>query len=71
MTEAQAARTATDWTKIAGDRVTIEEIKDVIYGFTSELGALRLFHKFSCPSKCRAGYSQNMGSWFFSVDLPQ
>lgn len=69
MTNAQAARTAADWSKIAGETVRVEEIGGAIYGFCGELGALRLFHKFQNPTKCRAAFSQNMGTWYFSVEM--
>lgn len=70
MTEAQIARLAADWSKIAGELVRIEEIKGIVYGFASELGTLRLYHKYQNPKKCRAGYSANLGTFYFSLDLP-
>lgn len=69
MTEAQAARTAREFSQIAGVPVTIEEIKGTLYGYCSELGALRLFHKYSNPQKCRAAYSQNLRTWYFSIEM--
>ena len=64
MTEAQKARVTADWSKIAGKPVKIEEVGGTVYGFSSELGVLRLFHKFNCES-ARIGYSENLKSWYF------
>jgi hypothetical protein len=60
-------RVARDYSQIAGEQVTVEQIKGTLYVFCSELGALRLFHKM--PTKGRAAYSENLKTWFFSLDL--
>lgn len=66
-TSAQIARVTRDYSQIAGEPIQIEVFGGTLYAFCSELGALRLFHKMS--SKGRVGFSQNLESWYFSLDL--
>lgn len=66
ITPAQLARTARDWSNIAGEPVTVEQISGALYAFGSELATLRLFRKM--PSK-RQGYSENMQTFYFCVEL--
>ena len=69
MTEAQIKRLANDWTKIAGETVEIELIGGTPYGFCSELGALRLFHKYQIvDGRAKAAWSENLNSWFFRLE---
>jgi hypothetical protein len=67
-TETQLRRVQKDWEDIAGESIQIEYIKGSIIGLCSELGVLRLEHKYKV-SKARAGYSQNLGSWYFELEL--
>lgn len=67
MTEQDINRTKALFSSIAKEPVEVQEIGATIYGFCSELAALRLFHKYNC-SKCRAGYSENLKTWYFSLD---
>jgi hypothetical protein len=67
MTDNQSARITHDWVQVAGEPVRVEQIGGAVYGFTSELGALRLYHKFRGAG--RAGYSENLKTWYFSVEL--
>lgn len=60
-------RTQADYSQIAGEPVTVEIIGSALYAFGSELATLRLFRKM--PNK-RQGYSTNMETFYFSVDLP-
>jgi len=72
MTAEQAKRLAQDWNTIAGETVTIEKIGGGIYGFCSELAALRLFHKYNIGAHCgasRAAYSENQKTWFFRLEV--
>ena len=58
-----------DWTKIAGETVTVEKIGGAFYGFCSELGALRLFHKYQIvDGRAKAAYSENQKTWFFRLE---
>lgn len=67
MTEAQKSRLQRDWSKIAGEVITIEEIGGSVYAFCSELAALRLFHKYNCKS-AKADFSTPRNSWFFRLE---
>ena len=63
----QLRRTQQDWEKIAGVPVDVEASKGAIYGYCSELGALRLEHKYK-SSGARAGYSTNLSTWYFVLE---
>lgn len=67
MTEAQKTRLQRDWDKMAGEQVSIEQIGGAIYAFCSELGALRMFHRYN-SDKARAAFSKPRNSWFFSLE---
>ena len=67
MNEAQKTRLQSDWNKMAGEQVTIENIGGAIYAFCSELGALRLFHKYNSKA-VRAEFSKPRGTWFFCLE---
>ena len=67
-TQAQLSRVGSDWTRIAGEAVTVEQINSTIYGFCSELGALRLGNRMSAG---RVEFSKNLGTWFYAMDLMQ
>ena len=66
LTANQIARTARDYSKIAGEIVTVEQISGAIYAFGSELATLRLFRVM--PTK-RQGYSVNLKKFYFSIEL--
>lgn len=70
MSPAQVQRTARDWSQAAGEPVRVELVRASLYGFCSELGALRLFHKyrFAKREKVRADKSPSEG-WFFRLEL--
>jgi len=73
-TENQLARTSRDFSSIAKEEVTVEQIGSGLYGFGSELATLRLFAKYNSNgaihnAKCRVGYSENLGKFYFSIDL--
>lgn len=68
--KAYESRVAAEWTKIAGAPVRVEYIKGTFYGYTSELGALRLFHKYNLMSRkvgTAAAFSVNLGTWYFAM----
>ena len=67
MTEHQIMRLTKDLSAIAKEPITVEHSKGAYYAFGSELAVLRLFHKYNSP-KCRAGYSENMKTWYFSIE---
>lgn len=61
-----------DWSNIAKEPVKVEVINDVFYGFCSELASLRIAVKFPnqlVNGTAKNGYSENLNSWFFSLEL--
>lgn len=64
------ARVEKDWSQIAKETVRVEEIGGAIYGFCSELAALRLFHAYrkTDENRIHANYSVNMKTWFFRLE---
>jgi hypothetical protein len=75
MTTAQAQRTEAMMKEYAqGESVKIEEIGGTLYVFGSELATLRIFAKYLANGsvqnpKARVGYSQNLQSNYFSLDM--
>lgn len=59
------ARAEKEWSKIAGEPVTVEgqSIDGPLYAFGSELACLRLYHKMM--GKGRTAYSKNRDSWYY------
>lgn len=69
-TQQQIERTAKDWTNYAGEPVKVEETGGAIYGFCSELGALRIAYKYrNSGDKAKAAYSENLKTWFFRLEM--
>lgn len=64
---ALANRAAREWSNLAGEAVTAEQIGGNLYAFGSELACLRLEHKFNAPN-ARASYSAPRASWYFCVE---
>jgi hypothetical protein len=65
-------RVAAEWSGLAGgEPVEVEYVKGTFYGYTTELGALRLFHRYNRKVRntgTRADYSANLQTWFFALD---
>ena len=68
ITEAQLRRISLDWSRRAKEPVTVEAIGGVIYGFGSELAALRLYyaHRLVPVERLRVSWSEPRQTWFFS-----
>jgi hypothetical protein len=67
LSDGQKNRTKIEWERIAGEELTFdwgETVQDAIYVFGSELATLRLFKKFH-GGPCKAGYSENLKSFYF------
>ena len=60
------AKATKEYTKLAGEPVTVENIGGTIYVFGSELATLRLFR--AMPSR-NQGFSENLKSFYFSLEL--
>lgn len=59
-------RIVNDWSKVAGEAVSVEVMEEDIYAFGSELACLRLEHHFKkgvCETD--AAYSANLHTWYF------
>jgi len=64
-TKQQLARTEKEYSAIAGESVSVEQIGSAIYAFGSEIATLRLFRKMP---NMRQGFSENMNTFFFCVE---
>lgn len=66
MTENQKARVTAEWSKLAGEPVTVNKIGSYLHAHGSELACLRLEHKFRGSKEVGVDYSANLQTWFFS-----
>ena len=60
---------AKEVTRFAKEEVTIELINETLYVFGSELAILRIFAKYSKSENARQGYSKNMKTFYFCLDI--
>lgn len=67
-TEKQLSNLTSGWSKLAGEKVTIEWIKGTYYGYCSELGCLKLEHDYNNRPKAEASYSKPKKTWFFRLE---
>lgn len=67
ITTTQLARTQSEYSKIAGEAVRLEAIGGTLYAFGSEIATLRLFRKMP---NMRQGYSENLKTFYFSIEMP-
>lgn len=68
-TNAQIARTANEWSRIANEPITVEQIGVALYTFASELATLRLLKQYRNAAAADCGYSENMERFFFRIEL--
>ncbi|MFN8962415.1 MAG: hypothetical protein ACK5YV_12785 [Betaproteobacteria bacterium] len=69
-TQNQISRIAQDWSKIAKEPVKVENVSGTIYGFCSEIAALRLANKYrNSGDSAKADFSKNLNTWFFRIEL--
>lgn len=69
-TEKQLSNLTIAWSKMAQQKVQdVEYVKGAYIGLTTELGALRLEHLYNNRPKGQAGYSKNLRSWYFQLDI--
>lgn len=68
ITEQQIKRVEQDWLEIAGEPVSVEFIDGVFYGYCSELGTLRLEHKYNNRDKAESSYSSNLNTFYFRLE---
>lgn len=56
------------------ENMTVEYIKGAYYAYGSELACLRLFHRYNLSShnpKVRAGFSVNLKTWYFALEISE
>ena len=71
-TKVQIIRTERELSAIAKETMKVEQVGDSLYSYGSELACLRVFHKYnlnSHNSKVRIGYSANLSTHYFVIDL--
>jgi hypothetical protein len=68
LTTQQLERINKTYQPYAGEAIEVEQICGSIYIYGSELACLRMYHKASNKS-ARAGYSENLKTWYFTFDL--
>lgn len=60
-----------EWEYYAKEEIQVEYLHGVWYGFTSEIGALRLFYIYNRAvrnDKTTMGYSEGYKSWYFCLE---
>lgn len=59
------------WKKYSGSEpLEVENIGGSFYGFTTELGALRIFYAYRNTNKNqKVGYSVNLKTWYISMEF--
>lgn len=65
----QLDRLAADWSLTAQQPVRLEVIRDVIYAYGTELAVLRLLKVYRLVKRAHAGFSENLGAWYFSLQV--
>ena len=69
ITNNQIKRLVDNYSNIAKEAVTVEIIVETIYVFGSELATLKLLKKFNKAKNVNQGYSENLETFYFSIDL--
>lgn len=65
MTEVQQARVTSEWSKIAGEVVSVEKITSNYYAFGSEAACTKLALAFKHCQNVRVAFSSNLKTWYF------
>jgi hypothetical protein len=69
ITQSQLETLKNDLERIASETITIEVIHDVIYVYCSEIASLRLLKAYRKAKNADAGFSENLNTFFFNIDL--
>ena len=57
------------WQGYAGDEaIKVENVSGTFYGFGSELAVLRIYAAYRCAKNVRFGFSENLQTWFVSLE---
>ena len=62
--EAFEKHIVSEFSRVAGEQVTAEVIRDEYYVFCSELAMYRIADKYKYNSK---GFSKNLNTWYVSI----
>lgn len=64
-------RVLIDWQNKANEKLKISYSKGTLYCYGSELATLRLYKKYNSVKRTetRQGYSENLKSFYFCLDL--
>lgn len=62
-------RLAQIFSSVAREAVQAEEISGTAYAFGSEAAMQRLLDKYSMDPTAVKGYSENRGTYYFSIEL--
>ena len=65
----QISRTKTEWERIAGESLEVEQVSGALYAFGSELATLRLLAKYRSIDAANVGYSASLDTHYFILDL--
>lgn len=78
LTESQEKRLLRQFFDMSGETVQVSQIKGTLYVYGSELACLRIFAVYNgkgngalANKNTRVKYSENLKTWFFSLDLPR
>lgn len=67
MTQAQIKKTEQMFAKIAGESIDLEVDKHSLNVFASELGVLRIFHRYRYTKGVGVEFSSQFKKWFFHM----
>ena len=69
LTENKLLEVTRQMSKYAGEAVTVEQITGAVYVFASELATLRIFKKYCDSKNISQGYSENLKTHYFRIEL--
>lgn len=68
ITRNQIEKVKKDWEKIAKEEIDVQLIRSTFYCFCSELASLRLLKAYRNTEKADCGHSDNLKSFYFSLE---
>lgn len=69
LTQRQIEATQKDLENICKENVQLEVICETIYAYCSELASLRLLKAYRKSENADAGYSENLKTFYFRLEL--
>jgi len=70
--ETYANRVKSDWQHITRQLVSVDRINGIYYGYSTEIGVLRLLHHYHAhgsSKNTRVFFSENLGTRVFVLDM--